>query len=200
MKILIIDDHILFAEGMKLLLESLEKDIHTLYADSYETALNIISVNGLPDLILLDINLAGVDGFTLIDKFHDSNIWSPILVVSATDSPSTAMVSLQKGASGFVAKSSNSTTLLNAIKMVLKGNTYIPQISEFSNAANNTAITARQREILCLLSQGMLNKQIAYELSISTNTVKAHLHQIFRELKANNRTTAVQNAQKCGLI
>ncbi len=61
-------------------------------------------------------------------------------------------------------------------------------------------ITARQHEILYLLSQGMLNKQIAYELSISANTVKAHSHQIFRELNVHNRTAAVQNAHKCGLL
>ncbi|MEE9309428.1 MAG: response regulator transcription factor [Cocleimonas sp.] len=202
MKILIIDDHILFAEGMRLLLSSLESDFETLYADSLDPALDIISEQGHPDLIILDINLVGVNGITLIQKFHAQNIWSPILMVSATDSPATAMVALQKGASGFVSKASDSTVLLNAIKTVIKGEQYPPSSQhKLKNMLEPEAsITARQHEILYLLSQGMLNKQIAYELNISANTVKAHLHQIFKELNVHNRTAAVQNAHKNGWL
>jgi DNA-binding NarL/FixJ family response regulator len=202
MKILIIDDHILFAEGMRFLLSSYKEDIDTLYADTFEVALDIISKEGQPDLILLDINLAGVNGFTLISKFQNLNIWAPILVVSATDSPSAAMVAIQKGASGFVSKASEGSILLSAIKTVIKGENYPPQNSVVSTAEDNdiATITARQHEILYLLSQGLLNKQIAYELSISANTVKAHLHQIFRELNVHNRTAAVQSAHKCGWL
>ena len=202
MKILIIDDHILFAEGMRFLLDSFEQDIDTLYAENFESALEIISREGHPDLILLDINLSGVNGFTLIKEFQKLNIWSPILVVSATDSPSAAMIALQKGASGFVSKASESVVLLNAIRTVIKGESYPSQQNNqsISTTDGEATITARQHEILYLLSKGMLNKQIAYELSISANTVKAHLHQIFRELNVHNRTAAVQNAHKCGLL
>jgi DNA-binding NarL/FixJ family response regulator len=204
MKVLIIDDHILFAEGMRFLLSSFKKDINTLYAEDFEAAVDVISEKGIPDLIILDINLVGVNGFTLIKKFHNLNIWSPILVVSATDSPATAMVALQKGASGFIAKASDSKTLLDAIQVVLKGDTYPPQQKSNSRKLNSdegkVEITNRQHEILYLLSQGLLNKQIAYELHISSNTVKAHLHHIFKELNVHNRTAAVQNAQRYGLI
>ena len=204
MKILIIDDHILFAEGMRFLLNSFEQDIDTLYAENFESALEIISKEGSPDLILLDINLSGINGLTLIKEFQSLNIWAPILVVSATDSPSAAMVAIQKGASGFVSKASESAVLLNAIMTVIQGKQYPSQEShEIENNIDNgitASITARQQEILYLLSQGLLNKQIAYELSISANTVKAHLHQIFRELNVHNRTAAVQNAHKCGLL
>jgi DNA-binding NarL/FixJ family response regulator len=204
MKILIIDDHILFAEGMRFLLKSFKKDIDTLYAENFEAAVDIISDKGVPDLIILDINLVDVNGLTLIKKFQNLNIYSPILIISATDSPATARVALQKGASGFISKSSDSMTLLNAIQVVLKGDTYPNQQDskgqETNGEGNEVAITGRQHEILYLLSQGMLNKQIAYELCISSNTVKAHLHHIFKELNVHNRTAAVQNAQKCGLI
>ncbi len=204
LKVLIIDDHILFAEGMRFLLESYEKDTQTFYADDFQSAIDVISLEGTPDLILLDINLAETNGFSLIKKFQALNIWAPILVVSATDSPTTSLVAIQKGASGFVSKASETAVLLNAIETVLKGDTYESEKkcanSQSVNDEGGATITVRQHEILYLLSQGMLNKQIAYELSISANTVKAHLHQIFRELNANNRTAAVQNAQKCGLI
>ena len=207
MKVLIIDDHILFAEGMRFLLSSYKEGIETLYAENFESALEVISKKGQPDLILLDLNLAGVNGFTLIKEFRSLNIWAPILIVSATDSPSATTVAIQKGASGFVSKASESSVLLNAIKTVIEGGYYPPQeidqlvIEDIEDGESIVAsITTRQHEILYLLSQGMLNKQIADELSISANTVKAHLHQIFKELNVSNRTAAVQNAHKCGLL
>lgn len=197
MKILIVDDHILFAEGMKFLLGSYKEEIETLYASDFKSALSLISNKGLPDLILLDINLSETNGLYLIKEFQSLNIWSPILIVSATDSHSVAEMALEKGALGFVSKSSDSTTLLHAIKTVMNGDIYSPMIND---NANKTKVTSRQYEILCLLSEGMLNKQIALELSISTNTVKAHLHDIFRHFNVSNRTAAVQSAQKSGLL
>lgn len=202
MKILIIDDHILFAEGMKFLLESFEQKVITFYADGYEAAIKSIDKFGQPDLILLDINLSGVCGFSLIQKFHDLNIWSPILIISATDSQSAADISLDKGAQGFVSKASDTLTLQEAIKTVLTGNIYKQgfKTSSILSENNVATVTPRQHEILFLLAQGLLNKQIAYELSISTNTVKAHLHEIFKQLNVNNRTAAVQIAQNYGLL
>jgi DNA-binding NarL/FixJ family response regulator len=202
MKILIIDDHILFAEGMKFLLESFKQEIDTLYADDLKSALKIINEKGLPDLILLDVNLSGTSGFTLIDEFHQLNIWSPILIISATDTRTVAEMSLEKGALGFVSKSSDSRTLLKAIETVLRGDIYMPSHeASYSTALDSMSkVTSRQHEILYLLSQGLLNKQIASELSISANTVKAHLHEIFRHLNVTNRTAAVQSAHKYGLL
>lgn len=201
MKILIVDDHILFAEGMKFLLESFEEEIDTLYASDFKSALRIINTKGFPDLILLDINLSETNGLSLIKEFQDLNIWSPILIVSATDSHSVSEMALEKGALGFVSKSSDSTTLLHAIKTVMNGDVYTPKTeSSTNNSSNRTKVTSRQYEILCLLSEGMLNKQIALELSISANTVKAHLHEIFRHFNVNNRTAAVQSAHKSGLL
>lgn len=206
MKILIIDDHILFAEGMKFLLESFKQEVITLYADDYESAIKSIDKFGHPDLILLDINLSGACGFSFIQKFHDLNICSPILILSATDSQSAADLSLEKGAQGFISKSSDSIMLQQAIKTILTGNIYMPgfktpkTINNDSNKDNMATVTKRQHEILLLLAQGLLNKQIAYELNISINTVKAHLHEIFKQLKVSNRTAAVQTAQNYGLL
>lgn len=203
MKILIIDDHILFAEGMKFLLKSFEQNIITLYAENYESAVKAIDKFGHPDLILLDINLSGTCGFSLIQKFHGLKIKSPILIISATDSQSAADMSLKKGAQGFVSKSSDSATLQVAIKTVSDGNIYMPGFKPKQTNLNDNSmatVTTRQHEILFLLSQGLLNKQIAYELKISTNTVKAHLHEIFRQLNVNNRTAAVQTAHNYGLL
>lgn len=206
MKVLIIDDHILFAEGMKLLLESFQSDVVTVYAENSEAAFASLEDHTAPDLILLDVNLSGINGFTLIEKFRAINIWAPILVVSATDSVSTAKIAIDKGASGFVSKASDSKTFLQAIETVLYGDVYVPSFSTVAtdgsekSSKTEAKVTSRQHEILYLLSQGMLNKQIANELCISSNTVKAHLHDIFRQLKVTNRTAAVQNAHKFGIL
>jgi len=201
MKILIIDDHILFAEGMKFLLESFEEEIDIQYASDFKSALKIINTKGFPELILLDINLSETNGLSLIKEFQDLNIWSPILIVSATESHSVAEMALEKGALGFVSKSSDSTTLLHAIKTVMSGNVYTPKIdSNPNNSSKKTKVTSRQYEILCLLSKGLLNKQTAVELNITANTVKAHLHDIYRHYNVNNRTAAVQSAHKSGLL
>lgn len=200
MDILIVDDHILFAEGLKYLLESQEQEANIHYAGDAETALQHIVENGTPALILLDVNLPGMDGYSFLKKLQKLKIISPVLMISATESPSATGMALAKGAAGFVSKSSNSGVLLSAIKTVLGGDIYLPVQQVRKKSDEQISVTSRQQEILHLLSQGMLNKQIAHELSISANTVKAHLHEIFRVLEVNNRTAAVQNAYEKGLI
>lgn len=208
MNVLIIDDHQLFAEGLKFLLESFDTSIYTSHAKDAKDALIYLQNNSSPDLILLDINLPGINGFSLMQKFQKINIWSPVLIISATESVAMAQLAIDSGASGFISKSCNSTALISAVQTILKGDIYNP-ISLFSSKvkgiSNETEmklvhITNRQKEILHLLSQGLLNKQIASELGISANTVKAHLYEIFRHLEVNNRTAAVKVAFQQGLI
>ncbi len=200
MNILIVDDHILFAEGLKYLIESLDHKSNIHYAGNAGTAMQHILKNGAPDLILLDINLPDMNGYKLLEKLHQLNIWSPVLMISANEAPSSTGIALSNGAAGFISKSSNSTVLLQAIKTVIGGDVYMPSSPYVQSRNAKITVTNRQQEILYLLSQGMLNKQIAYELSISANTVKAHLSEIFRILKVNNRTAAVNNAYEKGLL
>jgi DNA-binding NarL/FixJ family response regulator len=208
MNLLIIDDHQLFAEGLKFFFESIDTSIHSAHVKDAIEALDYLQNNPSPDLILLDINLPGINDFSLMKKFQAINIWSPVLVISATESSAMAKLAIESGALGFISKSSDCTALIAAIQTVLKGDTYIPKILSLdtSNDTSNTDeaetihITKRQKEILHLLSQGLLNKQIANELGISANTVKAHLYEIFRSLKVNNRTAAVKVAFQQGLI
>jgi DNA-binding NarL/FixJ family response regulator len=207
MNLLIIDDHQLFAEGLKFLLESLDKSIHTSHVKDANDALAYLKNNQAPDLILLDINLPGINGFSLMKRFQSSNHWSPVLIISATESIATAQLAIDSGAMGFISKSCNSTALISAVQTVLNGDVYHPKhLSSESHYISNRSeikiahITTRQKEILDLLSQGLLNKQIADELGISANTVKAHLYEIFRTLNVNNRTAAVKTAIQQGVI
>jgi DNA-binding NarL/FixJ family response regulator len=200
MNILIIDDHILFAEGLKCLLESLDHESNTQYAHDAESALQHIFEHGTPDLMLLDIDLPEINGTSLLEKLHQLDIWSPVLMISANNVSSSTGIALANGAAGFILKSSDSSVLLDAIKTVMGGDIYMPCSSYSQHRNGQITVTNRQQEILYLLSQGMLNKQIAYELSISANTVKAHLSEIFRILKVKNRTAAVHNAYDKGLL
>lgn len=204
MNLLIIDDHQLFAEGLRFLFENIDTSIHTAHVKDGTEAIDYLQSNASPDLILLDINLPGINGFSLMKKFQAINIWSPVLIISATESPATAQLAIESGALGFISKSSSGTTLISAIQTVLKGDTYIPKtLSSDASSMDEIEIihiTKRQKEILHLLSQGLLNKQIASELGISANTVKAHLYEVFRTLKVNNRTAAVKIAFQQGLI
>ncbi len=200
MNILIVDDHILFAEGLTYLLESLDHESTTQYANDAESALQHILEHGTPDLMLLDINLPKLNGVNLLEKLHQLNICSPVLMISANDVPSSTGIALANGAAGFITKSCDSGVLLDAIKTVMGGDIYMPRSSYAQRRNGQIAVTNRQQQILYLLSQGMLNKQIAYELSISANTVKAHLSEIFRILKVKNRTAAVHNAFEKGLL
>jgi DNA-binding NarL/FixJ family response regulator len=208
MNLLIIDDHQLFAEGLKFLLKSFDTSIYTAHVKNANEALAYLQKNEAPDLILLDINLPGMNGFSLLQKFQEQNHQSPILIISATESATTTQLAIDRGASGFISKSCNSTALICAVQTVLKGGIYQPlSLSSNTNADINDRIeikmahiTNRQKEILHLLSQGLLNKQIATELGISTNTVKAHLYEIFRSLNVKNRTAAVKAAFQQGLI
>ena len=204
MNVLIIDDHQLFSEGLKFLLESLDGSIKTSQVLNANEALDYLKANEAPDLILLDINLPGMNGFSLMHQLQDMNIWSPVLIISATESAAVAQTALDSGASGFVSKASSSTVLVSAVQTVLKGDIYTAHTqagdSEGETKKEITHITNRQKEILHLLSQGLLNKQIASELGISANTVKAHLYEIFRNLDVNNRTAAVKTAFKQGII
>jgi len=208
MNLLIIDDHQLFAEGLKFLLKSFDRSIQTEHVKNANEALAYLQENEAPDLILLDINLPGMNGFSLLQKFQEQNHQSPILIISATESAATTQLAIDSGASGFISKSCNSTALISAVQTVLKGGIYQPlkatQDTQMGISdpieIKMAHITNRQKVILHLLSQGLLNKQIAIELGISTNTVKAHLYEIFRSLDVNNRTAAVKAAFQQGLI
>jgi len=204
MEILIIDDQELSAEGLKLLLKSFKPEANFSYANNINAGLNIILEEGQPELILLDINQEGLNDLSIIEKLHRFNVSSPVMIVSPSKSPIAAKLALEKGISGYVSKSCDKEMLKKAFDTVLNGGIFKPHQRErrhhFDDSHELGRVTSRQTEILYLLSQGLLNKQIASELSISANTVKAHLHDIFRHLNVTNRTAAVKSAQKYGII
>ncbi len=206
-KILVIDDHQLFIDGIKLLLASSELEVNFHSALDANQAFQLIQQMAFFDLILLDMNLPGINGLSFIKKLKDSKSWSPVLVVSADESFQVVNDALNYGALGFVSKTGNSETLMQAIKTVLAGDIYLsPTWKHLVNqtheqpVAEQLNITPRQLETLHLAAQGLANKVICAELGISENTVKAHMHALFKALSVTNRTACIQKAKDLGII
>lgn len=205
MKVLIIDDHRLYANGIRSLLDDHDTNIKTEYSNNVFSALDVINNKEQPNLILLSINdNATCNSYDLIKRLNQLNYEIPVMVISNADTTSDAGLAIENNALGFISKSCTPEVTLEAIWTVLRGSMYIskpatPKANEL-DSSDKVKITERQQQVLNLLSEGLLNKQIADQLNISTNTVKAHLHDLFRHLQVTNRTSAVRLGKENGLI
>ena len=203
MKILFIDYKVLFTDGLESLLKSSGLSVEAVYAKNTKSGLDKISTGVTPELIFVDVNLYEGNNKHLTDELRQLSTIAPVIIISEIESQSFERLTFEAGASGFICKTNNKNILFDAVKTVRKGSIYrdchklMPQDKTQNN---NVVVTERQYEILQLLAKGLLNKQIGNELGISINTVNAHLHEIFSRLHVNNRTAAVQSAQKNGLI
>ena len=211
MKILLVDDHNLFAEGLRTLLSDFEENPEIIVCGSCEEALEIVPPDSI-DLILLDYYLAGISGVEALKKLRDKFSDSQIAVVSAEDDPDVIREIIESGAAGFIPKTSTFAVLSAALRLVMSGGTYLPPetLGETASIANRSRVAAdqpecpngleclskRQREVLLQLVQGKPNKVIAKNLQISEHTVKAHISASFRLLGVRNRTEAVYAAAK----
>ncbi len=211
MKILVVDDHRMFADGLRFLLEQRNAAATLHYATDAEHAFSLLENNLSPDLILLDLKLPGISGFSVLRQLQARGIWAPVLIVSASQSLHDAQEALNQGALGFVPKSADGEQLFRAIETVLNGEIYLPeqwslllgtkpQTTALSGRHEQPCVSARQLEVLHLLAQGLANKTIADKLQLSENTVKVHLRETFKALGVNNRTACVREAQRIGII
>ena len=211
MRILLADDHPLFREGLKPVLERLDAKIDLVEAMDYPSAFDAMhrlgKASGGVDLALLDLYMPGMDGLEGIMRFRAAFPEVPVVVLSASDEVENIQTLLGAGAMGYLTKASSSETIVSALKLVLNGGIYVPP-SLLDTQANshtlpesvrNSALTSRQVDVLRQLAKGLTNKQIAKELGVTEGTIKIHLAAIFRILKVQNRTEAVLVAQKMGL-
>lgn len=206
-RILIVDDHPLFRQALYLAASNVANDANITEVGTLESALEQISNNPNPDLILLDLKLPNVQGYTGVAMVHAEAPNSPILVISSADPEKASNEARRFGAIGFISKESELTKIEEAIDFALKG-----KFSE-SAAANNissdkeldsmaqkvASLTPMQLRVLLGVLSGRLNKQIAYDLGISEATVKAHLTAIFKKLDVGNRTQAALAARALGV-
>ena len=208
MKILITDDHPLFLAGITLVLEQLSDNIEVFEASSFEAAQDMMSRKQGFDLVLLDVELPGVNGIDGIQDLRTASPASPIVILSASESQSDIKRAIEQGAKGYIFKSSSPDVILNALRLVLAGGIYLPMaIFKDESAAfeaiplmntNGKILTPRQKEVLGLLVQGKSNKVIARELAIAENTVRVHVASLLKFLNVINRTEAAYEAKKQG--
>ncbi|MFT4615413.1 MAG: DNA-binding NarL/FixJ family response regulator [Bacteroidia bacterium] len=208
MHIILIDDHVIFREGMKFLLSDLNEALVFTEAGTCTEALQEIEKTGA-DLILLDLSMPGSYGLSALREMRQQFPSIPIAVLSGMDDPSIIREAIDEGASGFVPKSSNSEVLIAALQLILAGGIYLPPtaLSAVAEPASSrmgapvdaSLLSERQMQVLLCAIQGMPNKIIAGELNIAEGTVKAHLSAAFKVLGVHNRTEAVYAAARMGL-
>ena len=206
MKILHADDHPMFREGLRFFLQLLDTQVTVLEASNVKATLDKLALEWPVDLLLLDLQMPGMgelEGFLAIRKSYPA---LPVVIVSGIKDPQMIRTLLDAGARGYIPKFAGSEQLLDALRRVLNGEVYLPDAvflppSQSSlNNGESAALTARQLQILPLLAEGMPNKRIADVLGLTEGTVKQHLKDLFRRLNANNRTQAVREARRLGLL
>lgn len=206
MNILIIDDHALFREGLCYVLRELQDDVTIHEACNYEQALEHFGKVADMDIVLLDLNIPGKNGFEILEIFSSQYPALPVVILSASNQNHDIQRALNAGAMGYIPKESTCVVMLNALKLIMAGGIYTPtntinkpEGALLASKDDTPLLTPRQQEVLSLLVQGYSNKQIANDLNVAEATVKMHVSLIFRALGVRNRTQAALVTQKLGL-
>ncbi|NQX87293.1 MAG: response regulator transcription factor [Halioglobus sp.] len=208
MRILLVDDHALFRQGLRFLLDDLDDSLEFEEAEGFDAALATMQRAPFFDLILMDFHMPGTSGLEGLASLLAVAPGTPLTVLSGEEDPETIRQAIDAGASGFVLKSSSPDVLMAALKLILAGGVYLPP-SILSclpsqrpqrDSAKIDLLSARQTAVLLRAIQGKANKVIALELDIAEGTVKTHLSGAFKVLGVRNRTEAVIAAAKFGLV
>lgn len=209
-KVLIADDHPLFREALRVALgDACEgEDNAILEAQDLDGIKAVVGQHEDLDLILLDLKMPGVTGFSGLVDLRQSHPEIPVVVVSATEEPATIREAITFGSAGFIPKSLGRHEIAKAIQSVLDGEIFVPENARIDGdvpddekqrleiAKRMSALTPQQMRVLSLIAEGKPNKIIAYELDVAETTVKAHITAILRKLRVHSRTQAVLAAQK----
>ncbi|WP_026060545.1 response regulator transcription factor [Pseudaminobacter salicylatoxidans] len=199
-KFVIADDHPLFRGAMKQALLGVGDVTTILEAGDFESTKALVAANEDIDLLLLDLSMPGTSGLSGLISLRGIHAALPMVVVSAHDDPETIRRALELGASGFISKSASMEEIREAVQTVLSGGIVAPagidlgverdpEISDLIKRLQS--LTPQQARVLGMLAEGLLNKQIAYELSVSEATIKAHVSAVLQKLGVDSRTQAV---------
>jgi DNA-binding NarL/FixJ family response regulator len=217
MKLLIVYRHRLFRESLRYLLKQLNNNVLVLEASNFSQALKIIHENPDLNLVLLDLNVADINGFEALDILKVRYTHLSVVALSDSEDYEDIRRAIAAGAQGFISKSYTGSVLVSTLLSILAEKTPTPavpvtlpidspsidaskstisvgspKLQDFSNPLH---LTRRQRDVLALLKHGKTNKEIARSLDLAEGTVKSHCMAIFRELRVNNRTEAALRAK-----
>jgi DNA-binding NarL/FixJ family response regulator len=205
--VLIADDHPLVRRALaEAIVETLPASVRVTEAGTFAETSDALRTGSI-DLLLLDLSMPGMSGFTGLASLRATFPVVPVVVVSANEEPAAMRQSMELGVSGYVPKSTPLPVIGEAVETVLGGGVWFPEAAEAGRAelshrdlaARMAELTPQQLRVLLLLTHGKLNKQIAYEMALTEATVKAHLSQIFRKLGVQSRTQAVIAARHLGV-
>ena len=204
--IVVADDHPLFRDALSGIISTGFSGASVVSAKDLTTTIKALEETADVDLVLLDLNMPGVQGFSGLIFLRGQYPTIPIIVVSGSEDLDTIRRSVSLGASGFIPKSSDTSTIKSAMNIVLDGGVWVPDQAAIDNnteddelleiASRLSTLTPQQMRVLMMLKEGLLNKQIAFELNVSEATVKAHVSAILQKLDVNSRTQAVIVASK----
>jgi len=203
---IVADDHPLFREALIHAVHNCVAGANIVEAENLATLYDAVESNPGADLLFLDLNMPGVSGFSALAYMRSNHASLPTVIVSAMDDPSVILRAIQHGASGFIPKSSPIRTIETAINCILQGEVWLPDDIDLRDdrldseeariATAMSALTPHQFRVLMMLGEGLLNKQIAYQLGVSEATIKAHVTAILRKMQVTNRTQAVLAVQR----
>ena len=219
LQVLLADDHALFRDGMRYVLQQLSDEIEIICAGNFGETMRQAEANPTLDLALLDLNMPGSHGVGSIRIFNQKFPGIPLVVISGSDQRTDIECVMEYGAMGFISKMSSSKIMVSALRVVLDGGIYLPpQLGSETEAAdslskptlsdtdrsqapaNSYGLTRRQLEVLQHLADGFSNKEMALKMNLAEGTIKVHVAGVFQVLLVNNRMEAVRKAQNLGLI
>jgi DNA-binding NarL/FixJ family response regulator len=205
-KFLIADDHPLFREALKGALSSCFTDVTFLESDTLDTTIDVLRKNRQVSIIILDLNMPGCDNFYGLLRVKEIFPHIPIVVLSASDSAQTVSQVMAFGAYGFIPKTTATPMIKEALLAILRGEKWLPDgmaaaILEVDDDTKDIAVklkelTPKQFQVLKLVKDGLMNKQIASKLHVTEATVKAHIGVIFKKLEVKTRTQVVLAVDK----
>lgn len=206
MTILIIDDHQLYLEGMKAVINKLFPTSSVFSASTISDAFNILDRDADIDIILLDVRMPNGGAPVVLKKLQEKNYAIPVLIISASENSADVKMALNYGALGYLPKSSTSEALKEAIETVLEGNRYLPTSWNMSVTSHKNIIShegeeqisipPRLYEILQLVEKGLTSPEISDLLKLSEHTVKSYIRELFSRFDVHNRTELIQTARQ----
>lgn len=197
-RVLLVDDHVLFAQGLAGLMqqEGLATSVTTVA--TVESAADLLAHGDGFELVMLDIALHGETGLALLPRLAGQRKRPPVVIISSSEDENTVRAARAVGASGFLAKSAGRTALVSMVQAVTRGEGYFP--GGVQPLGRQLPLTPRQMDVLVLLAQGFPNKRICQSLDLTEHTVKTHLKAIFSQLGVHNRTECVSLARAQGWL
>jgi len=199
-RIVIADDHPLYRGALQQTITTLMPGAEVTDVGTFDEAVAVLSEMADVDLVLLDLTIPGAQRLSGLIYLRAQHPGIPVVIVSGNDDRAVIRSCMDFGAAGFIPKSLGVASIGEAIKTVLDGGTWVPPDVDLSGAVDKVVddaakrlsrLTPQQMRVLMMLSEGLLNKQIAYELSVSEATVKAHVSAILQKLGVESRTQAV---------